>query len=179
MSRLFQVDWQDLLIPTHSVLEMVVRGSIGYLALFLILRFVMKRQSSTIGIADILVIVVIADAAQNGFSNEYRSITEGVVLVLTIVFWDTTLNWLSYRFKFLERLLASAPLPLIENGRLNRRNMRREFITEDELRSHLRQEGLRDFSEVEAAYLEANGEISVIKKDREDAKNKVQRKPAG
>ena len=70
-----------------------------YLALFLILRFLMLRQTSTIGIADILVIVVIADAAQNGFAKEYKSITEGVLLVLTIVFWDLLLNWLSYRFQ--------------------------------------------------------------------------------
>jgi uncharacterized membrane protein YcaP (DUF421 family) len=76
-----------------------------YLSLFAILRFVMLRRSSTIGIADILVIVVIADAAQNGFAKEYRSITEGVLLVLTIVFWDIALNWLSYRFKLFERLL--------------------------------------------------------------------------
>jgi uncharacterized membrane protein YcaP (DUF421 family) len=178
MSKFFHVDWQELIVPTHSLLEMVVRGTISYLALFLILRFVMKRQSSTIGIADILVIVVIADAAQNSFSKEYASFTEGVVLVLTIVFWDTVLNWLSFRFKFFERLLAAAPLPLIENGRLNRRNMRREFITEDELRSHLRQEGLRDVAEVEMACLEANGEISVVKKDRDDAGSKVQQKSA-
>ena len=171
MTKLFGVEWQELFIPTHSILEMLVRGSVSYLALFLILRFVMKRQSSTIGIADILVIVVIADAAQNSFAKEYTSITEGIVLVLTIVFWDTALNWVSYRFKTFERLLAAAPLPLIENGRLNRRNMRREFITEDELRSHLRQEGLRDFSEVEIACLEGNGEISVVKKDRDDAGN--------
>lgn len=169
MSKLFGVEWGELLIPTHSILEMIVRGTCGYLALFLILRFIMKRQSSTIGIADILVIVVIADAAQNSFAKEYTSLTEGIVLVLTIVFWDTVLNWLSYRFRIFERLLASEPLPLIVRGKLHRRNMRREFITEDELRSHLRQEGLRDFHEVEMACLEANGEISVVKRDRDDA----------
>ena len=96
-----------------------------YLSLFAVLRFVMLRQSSTIGIADILVIVVLADAAQNGFSKEYKSITEGVLLVLTIVFWDIFLNWLSYRFKMFERLLSPAPLQLVKNGRMNRRNMRR------------------------------------------------------
>lgn len=96
----------------------------------------MKRQSSTIGIAHILVIVVIADAAQDSFAEEYP-FTEGIVLVLTIVFWDTALNLVSYRFKPFERPLAAAPMPLIEHGKLNRHNMRREFITEDELRSHL------------------------------------------
>jgi uncharacterized membrane protein YcaP (DUF421 family) len=179
MDKLFSVDWSELFIPAHSVLEMIVRGTLSYLALFVILRFVMKRQSSTIGIADLLVIVVIADAAQNSFAKEYRSITEGVILVLTIVFWDTALNFLGFHFKIFERLLAAKPLPLIENGRLNRRNMRREFITEDELRSHLRQEGLKEFVEVETACLEANGEISVVKRDRDDAGSEKPQKPVG
>jgi len=169
MSKLYSVDWAELLIPTHSILEMIVRGSLSYLALFAILRFVMKRQSSTIGIADILVIVVIADASQNGFAKEYKSFTESIVLVLTIVFWDFALNWLGFHFRFFEKLLAPAPVPLIIDGRLQRRNMRRELITEDELRSHLRQEGLKEFYEVESACIEANGEISVVKKDRDDA----------
>ena len=110
MEWLFRVEWAELLIPTHSLAEMMLRGTVMYLCLFLILRFVMLRQSSTIGIADILVIVVIADAAQNGFAKEYKSLPEGVVLVLTIVFWDMSLNWLGYHFKIFERLLA--PLPL-------------------------------------------------------------------
>ena len=177
MEKLIAVEWTDLLIPTHSLLEMIVRGTITYLALFLILRFAMKRQSSTIGITDILVIVVIADAAQNGFAKEYQSITEAIVLVLTIVFWDTALNWLSYRFKMFERLLAPAPLPLVDNGRLNRRNMRKELITEDELRSHLRQEGIEEFAEVESAFLEANGEISVVKRNRDTESSSAHRKP--
>jgi uncharacterized membrane protein YcaP (DUF421 family) len=136
-----------------------------YLSLFIILRFVMVRQTSTIGIADILVIVVIADAAQNAFSKEYKSITEGIVLVLTIVFWNLFLNWISYRFKVFERLLSPPPLPLIRNGKMNRRNMRQEFITEEELKGQLRQQGISELAEVKEACLEANGELSVIKTD--------------
>jgi uncharacterized membrane protein YcaP (DUF421 family) len=79
---------------------MLVRGTLTYLALFLILRFVMKRQTSTIGIGDIPVVVVIADAAQNAFSREYRSLTEGLALVLIIVLWDFVLNYLSYGTNF-------------------------------------------------------------------------------
>jgi uncharacterized membrane protein YcaP (DUF421 family) len=165
VDKIFLIEWAELFTPTHSLAEIVLRGTIMYLALFLVLRFVMLRQSSTIGIADILVIVVIADAAQNGFAKEYKSITEGILLVLTIVLWDTVLNWLSYHFKIFERLLAPAPLLLIENGRMNRRNMRKELITEEELRAQLRQQGVSKLGEVKRACLEANGEISVVKKN--------------
>ena len=83
------------------------------------------------------------------------------------MFCDILLNWLSFRFKIFERLLAPPPLPLVENGTMIRRNMRKEFITEDELRSQLRQNGVSDVAEVKRACLEANGEISVVKKETE------------
>ena len=147
-----------------------------YLALLTILRFAMVRRSSTIGLTDILVIVVIADAAQNGFAKEYKSITEGIFLVITIVFWDFLLNFLSYRFKAFERVLAPAPLLLVENGRMNRRNMRSELITAEELESQLRQQGISRLSEVKRACLEANGEISVVKTDGDNDSKKRRKK---
>jgi uncharacterized membrane protein YcaP (DUF421 family) len=168
MEKLFFIDWSDLLVPTHSIAEMILRGTVMYLCLFLILRFVKLRQSSTIGITDILVIVVLADAAQNGFAKDYKSITEGLILVLTIVGWDTALNWLSYRFKFFERLLTPLPLPLIEDGVPIRRNMRKEFITQEELDAQLRQQGITSMAAVKRACLEPNGEISVVKYDDND-----------
>jgi len=177
MDKLFLIDWADLLIPTHSAAEMVLRGTVMYLSLFVILRFVMVRQTSTIGIADILVIVVIADAAQNGFAKEYKSITEGIVLVLTIVFWNLFLNWISYRFKPLERLLSPAPLPLVKNGKMNRRNMRQEFITEEELMSQVRQQGIAELEQIKEACLEANGELSVIKLDEQESSARRKSKP--
>jgi uncharacterized membrane protein YcaP (DUF421 family) len=172
MEELFRIEWGELLVPTHSVAEMMLRGTVMYLSLFMILRFVMLRQSSTLGIADILVIVVIADAAQNGFAKEYKSLTEGLVLVLTIVFWDMLLNWLSFHFKIFERLLAPAPLSLIENGRVNRRNMRRELITEEELRSQMRLQGITKLSQIKRASLEATGDISFVKTDDDRPRGK-------
>lgn len=176
MDKLLSIDWAELLIPTHSIAEIFLRGTVMYLALLTILRFAMVRRSSTIGLTDILVIVVIADAAQNGFAKEYKSITEGIFLVITIVFWDFLLNFLSYRFKAFERVLAPAPLLLVENGRMNRRNMRSELITAEELESQLRQQGISRLSEVKRACLEANGEISVVKTDGDNDSKKRRKK---
>ena len=68
------VNWNAMFVPEHSLVEIVLRGTIMYIVLFSILRFFMKRQSGVIGIADLLVIVLIADAAQNAMANEYKSI---------------------------------------------------------------------------------------------------------
>ena len=166
MEKIFSVDWPALFVPTHSIVEMIVRGSIMYVGLFLILRFVMKRQAGAIGMADILVIVVIADAAQNGFAREYRSITEGFILVVTIILWDFAIDWMSFRFPALGRILEPAPLPLVRDGKILKRNLRREYITEEELDGYLRKAGVAAVDEVESAHMESDGEISVVKRKR-------------
>jgi uncharacterized membrane protein YcaP (DUF421 family) len=178
MDKFVKVEWDELFIPTHSIAEMVVRGALMYLALFIILRFVMKRQAGALGIADIWVIVVIADAAQNGFSKEYRSVTEGITLVVTIVLLDYFIDWAGYYVPALRRLVEPPPLNLIRNGRMLHRNMRQEFITIDELKSQLRKQGVDDVRKVKSAHMEPDGEISVIKiGDNGEKHRAVRRKP--
>ena len=69
-----------------------------YLALFAILRFIGRRQAGHFGPADLLVIVLIADAAQNGLGKDYQSVTEGIVLVATIVAWEYAFDWAAWRY---------------------------------------------------------------------------------
>jgi uncharacterized membrane protein YcaP (DUF421 family) len=158
----FGVDLGQVFGLERPVLEIVLRGTVTYVALFVLLRLFQRRQSGTVGMADLLVLVLLADAAQNAMAGEYRSITDGLILVLTILFWSVTLNWLGYRVPAVERLIHPRPLPLIEDGQLRRRNMRREFITEDELLTELRLQGIERFDDVRAAYIEGNGRVSVI-----------------
>ena len=168
MNALAYIEWREMFVPAHSVAEMIVRGTLMYLGLFLIFRFVVGRQSSAIGITDILVVVLIADAAQNAFAKEYQSITEGITLVLTIVFWDFALDWLGYHSRLFAWLIKPAPLPLIRDGKMLFSNMRRELISSDELRSQARQQGIDDIADVRMACLEGNGEVSFVKKDGSD-----------
>jgi uncharacterized membrane protein YcaP (DUF421 family) len=156
------IDWAQLLTPEHSLLEIFVRGTITYVGLFAILRFFLKRQSGVIGIADLLVIVLIADASQNAMAAEYKSITEGALLVLTIVFWNFALDWLGYHFPFFQRFTRPPPLMLIKDGQMLFRNMRQEMITRDELLSQLRQQGIEDPAKVKKAFIEGDGRISII-----------------
>lgn len=159
------IDWRGVFVPTYSIFEIVLRGTLTYLALFAIMRFLLKRQTGAIGIADLLLVVLIADAAQNAMGSEYSSVTEGVLLVLTIVAWDYALDWAEYRFAWLRSLTRPGPLLLIRNGRLLRRNMRREMITDDELLAELRKNGTDDLADVAEARMEGDGKISVIKRE--------------
>jgi uncharacterized membrane protein YcaP (DUF421 family) len=149
-----------------------------YISLFILLRVVLKRQAGSLGMTDLLLITLIADASQNAMAGEYRSIPSGVVLVSTIIFWSYAFDWLSYRFPWFNRLTEPPPLPLIKNGKMLRRNMRRELITEDDLKSQLREQGLDDVEKVKEAYMESDGHISVVQK-KQQRQSKPNRKKNG
>jgi len=72
----FGVDWRQVFVPDTPPLEIVVRGTIMYMAVLLLLRFVFKRRLGALGVTDLIVIVFIADAAQNGMAGDCRSLTE-------------------------------------------------------------------------------------------------------
>ena len=144
------------------ILELILRGSLTYLVLFILLRFFLKRVTGTLSIGDLLIIVLVADAAQNAMSAGYTSLTDGLILVATIIFWSYALDWLAYHFPVFESLLHPSPVPLVRDGKMIARNMRRELITVDELMSHLREQGVKDLNEVKSASMEGDGRISVV-----------------
>lgn len=164
MEWLIPNDWSSILIPDTPILEIIVRGSIMYLFLFMLLRFILKRQAGALSMTDLLVIVLIADASQNAIADDYTSLSDGMVLVSVLVFWNYALEWLGYHFPRFEKILHPAPLTLIKNGRFNRKNMKQELITEDELFSRLRERGIENMKNVKLAFLEGDGKISIIEK---------------
>lgn len=160
------MDWKSLFSFDVPVLEIILRGSVMYISLFILLRVVLKRQAGSLGMTDLLLITLIADASQNAMAGEYQSIPAGIVLVSTIIFWSYTFDWLSYQFPWFNRLTEPRPLPLIRGGRMLRKNMRRELITEDELMSQLREQGLDDVDKVKEAFMESDGHISVVQREQ-------------
>ena len=88
--------------------------------------------------------------------------TEGIVLVCTIVGWEYTLDWLAWRFPALRSILKAPALTLVENGRVLERNLRKEMLSREELMSQLREEGVEDLTAVKVARLEGDGRLSVI-----------------
>ena len=136
-----------------------------YWFLFLLFRVVIRRRVGAVGMGDILVLVIVADAAQNAMSGEYKSVTDGFVLVGTLIFWTVLSDWLTYRFPALEKLLQPPPLLLVRDGRVLHKHLRHEFVSEDELKSKLREKGVADLGVVKEAYLETDGTVSVIRAD--------------
>jgi uncharacterized membrane protein YcaP (DUF421 family) len=175
VDKLFTVDWQAVFVPHESLLEIFIRGTIMFFAMYTLLR-VFRRQSGQVGIADLLVIVVIADAAQNGMAGDSKSVTEAVLLITVIVVWDWFFDWLGFRSAFFSRILEPPGLVLVKNGRMITRNMDREMISEEDLCSQLRQQGVEKIEDVKQVILESNGHFSVITKDSGTAKQASNKK---
>jgi uncharacterized membrane protein YcaP (DUF421 family) len=153
----------DLFEVRMPIAELVLRGSAIFWFLFLIFRFVMRRDVGAVGVADILVLVLIADASQNAMAGGYTTITEGFILVSTIVAWNWLFDYLAFKSKTVRRFVSPTRLLLIDAGKPQLRNLRRQYITLEDLRSMLRQQGIEAMDVVKKAYLEPDGQISVIK----------------
>jgi uncharacterized membrane protein YcaP (DUF421 family) len=159
------LDWSLIFSPSVPVLELIIRGTIMYLVLFVMLRLTFKRTSGVIGLSEILMIALIAAATQNSIARENRSIADGIILVATIAFWGYTLDWLAHHSATFERFYHPPPLLLVKNGRLQRHNMKIELITETELMAYLHRDGIDDVTEVAEAYIQADGTITIIRQE--------------
>jgi uncharacterized membrane protein YcaP (DUF421 family) len=155
LSELFRFDL--------SPWELVLRGSAMYWFLYLLFRFILRRDVGSIAIADILLLVLIADASQNAMAGGYSTVAEGFVLVATIAAWNYLLDWAAYRFEPVRRLVEAGPLMLVRDGRVLRHNLRQELLSLDDLYAKLRKQGIEDVAQVKSAFMESDGSISVIR----------------
>jgi uncharacterized membrane protein YcaP (DUF421 family) len=162
------VDWASVFTSDTPWVEIVVRGTVVYLSLLLLLRVVLKRQAGAVSLTDLLLIVLIADAAQNAMASDYKSIPDGLILVAVIVFWSFALDWLGYHIPWFNRFVHPPPLPLVQDGVLLRRNLRKELITEEELLTQLREQGVENVRDVKTAFMEGDGRVSVIPREPQE-----------
>lgn len=116
---------------------------------------------------DLIFLLLIAEAASHSL-GDYTSVTNGIFLIIVICAWDFVVNLLSYHFRFVEKIVSAPPIQVIKRGKLLRRNMRREYLTEEELINHLRKEGIEDVQDVKTAYIESDGTISAITYNKSD-----------
>ncbi|WP_449065049.1 DUF421 domain-containing protein [Planomonospora algeriensis] len=158
-------DWEAIFMPGTPLTEIFVRGTVTFLALLVMMRVAGQRESGGLGITDVLLIVLVAEAAAGGLTGESRSVTDGILLVATMLLWSVVVDAVAYRWPHAAKLLKARPRPLIDDGRVNPKVMRREFMTREEVLSQLRLHGIQDPAQVERAYLEPNGMISVLRRD--------------
>jgi uncharacterized membrane protein YcaP (DUF421 family) len=157
------VDWQSLLVP-HHVAENVFRATVIFWMLFLLLRFLPNRKAGGVGPTDLLVVVLLANAVQAAIQREGLALTDAAIQVATIVGWSIAFDLLGGHVPALRGVLRSDPVEVIRDGTVLARNLRREFMTEEELDAQLRLQGIDSIDEIARAYVEHDGRVSAIRK---------------
>lgn len=162
------MEWVELFVPAVGVWELILRGTVTFLGLMLLYRLVGRREAGGLGITDLLVILLAVDAASVGLTGPSSTLGDSLVLVLTVMFWSVLVDAVSFRWPRLGLLFKARPRPIIEDGRLNHRAMKRELMSADEVESQLRLHGVRDLADVERAFIEPNGMVSIVTREEPD-----------
>ncbi len=124
----------------------------------------MRRDIGNVGVSDFLFVVIIADASQNAMSADAKTIADGTLLISTLVFWNYIIDLASYKLEWFRKIVEAPPIILIKAGKLQQRNMRKEFISKTEVMAKLREQGIENLAGVKEMSLESDGKLSVIKK---------------
>jgi uncharacterized membrane protein YcaP (DUF421 family) len=142
--------------------DLVLRAAVVFFVLLVVMRAVGRRELNTMEPFDVILLVVIGDLVQQGVTQSDYSLTGAVTVIATITLLTVGTSYLSFRFRRLRPLLEGKPLVLLQDGEPIQRNMRRERITVEELRSAARQQQISSLDAVRFAILETDGRISFI-----------------
>ena len=159
---LYDMSLVEIFAVRMPVVEILLRGTAVYWFLFLLFRFVLRRDVGQIGVADVLLLVLIADAAQNAMAGGYTTVTEGLILICTIAGWNWLLDWSAFRFRAIARFVDPPALLLVRDGRPVTATLEKQNLSMEDLQSQLRQQGVDDIKCVRRAYLESDGKVSVL-----------------
>lgn len=148
-----------------SAPEKIFRTVLIYGLLVVAFRIFGKRELGQMNTLDLIVLILVANAVQNGIIGDDVSVTGAAIGAVTLLLLNYLFNFLTYRSTFFRRLLEGTSTTLIERGRINRQTLRREQISLPELRSLARHQGFENLDEVDRAILETNGAVSMFKKN--------------
>src|SRR5688500_848835 len=141
---LFGLNFPETFAPTMSVVEIVVHGALIYFGLCVLLRVIPKRKAGKTAVSELLFDVIIGVIAGDAVSREAKSLTDFMLVLLTVMILGYAVDWLAFRSRWLARLLQDKPSCLIRDGRILRANLRREMMSVDDLMTQLRLQDIED-----------------------------------
>lgn len=144
--------------------QFLIRASVVYIAVIILLRLGGKRQIAQMGVGEFVAILLISNAVQNSMNGGDNSITGGIILAATLIALSVLMEYATYKSKRLENLLQGRPTLLVHDGRILHRNLEKELLSVHELKAILRRQGIHDIEEIASAILESDGYVSITKK---------------
>ena len=153
-------------------MEIVLRASAMFLAVYGLLRLMGKRELGQLAPFELVTLIVMGDLIQQGVTHQDFSLTGATLAILTFAAWSLLFNLLSHHFPRARSALEGEPVVLVRDGRPIGRNLDRERIDGDELAAEMRLAGIAALDQIAWAILEPEGKISFIRRDG-DAPDKV------
>jgi uncharacterized membrane protein YcaP (DUF421 family) len=143
--------------------QFIIRGVVVYTAIIILLRLGGKRQVGQMGAGEFVAILLISNAVQNSMNGGDNSISGGLILAAVIIGLSLFVAWATFKSKKVEHLVQGVPTLLIHNGKVIKKNLDKELLSERELKAALRRQGISEISEIHVAILESDGFISVVR----------------
>ena len=169
LNRLTDLDWAELFVPQLGLPEIFVRATVVYFTLLVLLRVLPKWQASTGGVASMLFIVILGGLAADAIKGQAATVTDPLLMVFVVMLWVVVVDKLSYRFPLFRRLAEAAPTCLVRNGRVLHDKLDHEAMTVEDLKQELRRQGVDDIGKVREAWLEPDGSVTVLQRERRPA----------
>jgi uncharacterized membrane protein YcaP (DUF421 family) len=145
-------------------MDIVFRGIAIYFFIFLLTRVIGRRELSSLAPFDLILLIILGDAVQQGLTQDDYSITGAVIAVGTIATLQVVTSWASFRLPRMRSVLEGEPIVIIENGKPIERNMKRERLVLEEVMEEARLQQIDSVDKIRWAVLEASGNISFIEK---------------
>jgi uncharacterized membrane protein YcaP (DUF421 family) len=145
-------------------MDLVLRAVVIFAFLFVLTRVIGRRELSSLQPFDLILLIILGDALQQGLTQDDYSLTGALLVVGTIALLQVLVSWLSYRFPRARPFLDGEPVIVLQDGEPIARNLKRERLTVEELAEEARHNQIAHLSDVRFAILETNGQISFIEK---------------
>lgn len=142
-----------------------LRGLVIYLIIFFLVRFMGKKQLAKYTPFDLILLIVVSESIQNGLSSNEHSLTGSLISITVVLGLNVVFNNLISHFSWLEKFIDGQPVVIILNGKLFKKVMKEQRISEAELFEALREHEVMNPEDVKCAILEKDGNISIIKYD--------------
>lgn len=137
-----------------------------YFTVFLMLRIMGKREIGKLSLFDLVISIMIAEIAVFIIEDSERSVAGGLVPIVTLVGIQLLLSYVTMKNVNVRRWFDGRPSFVIENGKINRDEMRRQRYNLSDLLLQLRQSNVMNVADVSYAILETTGKLTVVKKEK-------------
>jgi len=146
-------------------MDIILRAIFLYAFVVFVMRVIGRRELSSMTPFDLILLIILGDAIQQGLTQDDYSVTGAVLAIATIATLQVFTSYVSFKSRRARRLFEGDPVVLVDRGKLVERNIKRERMTLDEVLAEARQSEIASLDDVEWAILEVNGTISFIKKN--------------